>query len=133
MNLLSIYQITHSGSGKKVEFTPDLVIIYDSSNGSKIVVGEVNCYSRLYTFSHFTHKSDYVSLLTHANEQSSLWHERFGNMNFKYLDKLSKGGMVDALVHIEKIVTFYLRHYGQNWLYYRKIEEILNFFLHIAR
>jgi hypothetical protein len=27
MNLLSIYQNAHSGSGNKVEFTPDLVII----------------------------------------------------------------------------------------------------------
>jgi hypothetical protein len=70
MNLLSIYQITHSGSGKKVEFTLDSVIISDLSDGSKIVVGEVNHHSGLYTFSHFTHKSDYVSLLTHANEES---------------------------------------------------------------
>jgi hypothetical protein len=70
VNLLSIYQITHSGSGKKVEFTPDSVIISDLSDGSKIVVGEVNHHSRLYTFSHFTHKYDYISLLTHANEDS---------------------------------------------------------------
>ena len=26
-NLLSVYQISHSGSGKTVEFTPDLVFI----------------------------------------------------------------------------------------------------------
>lgn len=26
-NLLSIYQITHYGNGKKVEFTPDLVMV----------------------------------------------------------------------------------------------------------
>jgi hypothetical protein len=63
MNLLSIYQITHSGSRKKVEFTPDSVIIYDLLNGSKIFIGEVNHHSRLYTFSHFTHKSNYASLL----------------------------------------------------------------------
>jgi hypothetical protein len=33
-----------------------------------------------------------------------------------------------ALVHIGKISTFYLRRYGQNWPYCRKIEEILIFF-----
>jgi hypothetical protein len=91
MNLLSIYQITHSSSRKKVEFTSDSAIISDLSHGSKIVVGEVNHHSRLYTFSHFTHKSDYIYLLTHANEESKLWHERFGHLNFKYLYQLSKG------------------------------------------
>ena len=33
MNILSIYQITHLGSGKKVEFTPDSVIISNLSDG----------------------------------------------------------------------------------------------------
>jgi hypothetical protein len=103
VNILSIYQITHSGSGKKVEFTPELNYYFVLSDGSKIVVGEVNHHSRLYTFSHFTHKYDYVSLLTHANEESRLWHERFGNLNFKYLYHLSKGGMVDGLPHIQYI------------------------------
>jgi hypothetical protein len=101
VNLLSIYQITHSGSRNKAKFTPESVIISNLSDGSKIVVGEVNHHSRFYTLSHFTHKSDYVSLLTHANEESRLWHERFGRLNFKYLDQLSKGGMVDGLPHIQ--------------------------------
>jgi hypothetical protein len=90
VNILSIYQITHSGSRKKLEFTPDSVIIFDLSYGSKIVVGEVNHLSRLYTLSHFTHKYDYVSLLTHTNEKSKLCHKSFGHLNFKYLDHLSK-------------------------------------------
>jgi hypothetical protein len=42
MNLLSIYQISHSGTGKMVEFTLDFVTIYGMHNNSKIVVGEVN-------------------------------------------------------------------------------------------
>jgi hypothetical protein len=37
-----------------------------------------------------------------------------------------------SLVHIGKMSMLYLRHYGQNWTYCRKIEEILNFFLHIT-
>ena len=101
MNILSIYQITHLGSVKKVEFTPRLVIIYDLLDGSKIAIGEVNHHSRLYTFSHFTHKSNYVYIIKHANEETSLWHARFGNMNFKYLYHLSKGGMVDGLPDIQ--------------------------------
>jgi hypothetical protein len=72
MNLLSIYHFSHLGSGKKVDFTPNLVIISNLSDGSKIVVGEVNHHFKLYTFSHFTNKYDYVSLLTHDNEDSRL-------------------------------------------------------------
>jgi hypothetical protein len=72
MNLLSIYQITHLGPGKKVEITPDLVIISDLSDGSKVVVGEVNQHSNFYTYSHFTCKSYYVYIITHDNEESRL-------------------------------------------------------------
>jgi hypothetical protein len=90
VNVLFIYQITHSGSRKKLEFTPDSIIILDFSYGSKIFFGEVNHLSRLYTFSHFTHKYDYVSILKNTNENSKLCHESFGHLNFKYLDHLSK-------------------------------------------
>ena len=72
VNLLSICQITHSCLGKKMDFTPQSFIIFDLSDGSKIVVGEVNHHFKLYTFSHFTDKYDYVSLLTHDNEDSRL-------------------------------------------------------------
>jgi len=72
INILSIYQITNSSSREKVEFNPNSIIIFDLSNGSKIVVDEVNQYSRLYSFSHFTHKYDYMSLLTHSNEEYRL-------------------------------------------------------------
>jgi hypothetical protein len=38
MNLLFIYQITHSGIGKRVEFTPDSVIISDMVDGFRVAV-----------------------------------------------------------------------------------------------
>ena len=41
-NLLSIYQITHTGLGKQVEFTPDSVEIHELHNDSIIVVGRVD-------------------------------------------------------------------------------------------
>jgi hypothetical protein len=66
MNLLSIYQITHTGTGKRVEFTPGFMTIYDMHDNSKIVVGEVNHQSRLYTFSKFIAKYEPALLLTHA-------------------------------------------------------------------
>jgi hypothetical protein len=42
MNIVSIYQITHSGITKRVEFTPHYVTIYDMHDNFKIIVGEVN-------------------------------------------------------------------------------------------
>ena len=47
VNLLSIYQMTHTRTRRRVEFTPDLVMIYDMQDNSKIVVGKVNHQSHL--------------------------------------------------------------------------------------
>jgi hypothetical protein len=57
---------------------------------SKIVVGEVNHQSRLYTFSKFIAKFDYALLLTHTNDDIRLWHERFDHLNFRYIQQLNK-------------------------------------------
>jgi hypothetical protein len=94
MNLLFIYEITHSGIGKRVEFTHDFVTIYDMRDNSTIVVVEVNHQSCLYTFSKFIVKYDFVLLLMHVDDTSRLWHERFGHLNFKYIQQLYKQDMV---------------------------------------
>jgi hypothetical protein len=70
MNLLSIYHITHSGIGKRVDFTLDSVIISEMEDGSNITIGEVDHHSKLYTFSHFVTKFYYVTLIKHENEES---------------------------------------------------------------
>ena len=90
VNLLSVYQMTHTGSGRKVEFTPDSVSIYDMQTNLKIASGKVNDQSRLYTFSDFVPQSDSILLLTHANEESRIWHERFEHLNFRYMQQLRK-------------------------------------------
>ena len=82
VNLLSVYHITHSGTGKRVEFTPDAVNIFDIQSNSKVATGEVNHKSRLYTFSKFI-EPDSSLLLTHADDSSRLWHKRFGHLNFR--------------------------------------------------
>jgi hypothetical protein len=58
-NLLLIYHITHSGSGRKVEFTPDSAVIIDISTGPQLAHGITDHGSRLYFFSHFVPK--YIS------------------------------------------------------------------------
>jgi hypothetical protein len=98
-NLLSVYQMKNSSTRKKVIFTPNSMYIYDMQTNSRVATGEVNHQSRLYTFSKFI-EPDYALLLTHADERSRIWHERFRHLNFKYMQKLSKHILVDVLPNI---------------------------------
>jgi hypothetical protein len=91
------------GTEKKFIFTPDAMDIYDMKTNSRVSTGEVNHQSRIYTFSEFI-EPDFVLLLTHADESSRIWHKRFRNLNFKYMQYLSKQGLVDGLpkIHFSK-------------------------------
>ena len=71
INLLSMYQMINSGTGKRVIFTPDAVDIYDMQTNSKVSTGEVNHQSKLYTFFEFI-ELDSALLLTHADESSRI-------------------------------------------------------------
>jgi hypothetical protein len=73
VNLLSVYQMTNSDTGKRVIFTPDVVDIYDMQTNSKVAIGELNHQSTLYTFSEFI-EPDYALLLTHVDESNRIWH-----------------------------------------------------------
>jgi hypothetical protein len=87
------------GTEKRVVFTLDVVDIYDMKTNSKVATGEVNHQSRLYTFFEFIEPNSAL-LLTHADESSMIWHERFRHLNFRYMKQLRKQGMVDGLPHI---------------------------------
>jgi hypothetical protein len=92
--------MNNSGTGNKFMFTPNSVDIYDMQTNSRVSTREVNHQSRLYTFSEFI-EPDSSLLLTHANESSRIWHERFGHLNFIYIEKISKHILVDVLPDIE--------------------------------
>jgi hypothetical protein len=83
VNLLSIYQITHSGSRRKVEFTPDSAVITDISTGSQLAHGIADHGSHLYFFSHFVPKYIRNVFLSQYNDISKLWHEIFVHLNNK--------------------------------------------------
>eukprot|EP00253_Pinus_taeda_P017894 PITA_17894 len=87
VNLLLVYRITHSDTRKRVEFILDAVNIYDLHNNFKIATGEVNNEARLYTFSKFI-ESESSLLLTHADDSSRLWNERFGHLNYRNKSKV---------------------------------------------
>jgi hypothetical protein len=99
VNLLSVYQMTDSSTKKKVVFTPNSMDIYNMQSNSRVATGEVNHLSRLYTFSEFI-EPDSALLLTHANESSRIWHKRFGHLNFRYMQQLSKHILFDGLPYI---------------------------------
>jgi hypothetical protein len=103
VNILSVYQMKNSGTGSKVIFTLDAVDIYDMEINSRVAIDELNHHSRLYTFSEFI-EPDYALLLTHADESSRIWNERFGNLNFIYMQQFSKQILVDGLsdIHFSK-------------------------------
>ena len=81
--------LTHTGSPKKVIFSPDDVEITDILNGKFIEKGVVDHTSKVYMFSHFLPYSNPSTLLIHANEAMKLWHEIFDHINYKYLSNLS--------------------------------------------
>jgi hypothetical protein len=102
-NIPSMYQMKNFGTRKKFIFTPNAVDIYDMQTNSRVSTGEVNYQSRLYTFSQFI-EPNFALLLTHADENSRIWHERFGHLNFKYIQQLRKKILVDGLpdIHFSK-------------------------------
>jgi hypothetical protein len=102
-NLLSVYQMTNSSTRKRVIFTKNAMDIYNMQTNSKVSTSEVNHQSRLYTFFEFI-EPDYALLLTHADESSKIWNERFGHLNFRYMQQLSKHRLVDGLpdIHFSK-------------------------------
>ena len=84
-NLLSVYQMNHTRSPKKVIFSPDDVEITKVSNGKVIEKGIVDHTSKVYMFSHFLPYSNPSALLIHVNEASKIWHKIFGHLNYNYL------------------------------------------------
>jgi hypothetical protein len=100
-NLLLIYQITHSISGRKVDFTTDSAVITHISIGSQLAHGIADHGSRLYFFSHFVPKYINTIFLSQYNYIIRLLHEIFGHINYKYLHQLSKENMVEGLSAIK--------------------------------
>ena len=71
-NLLSVYQMNHTRSPKKVVFTPNDVEITEMSNGRVIAKGFVDHSSKVYNFSHFLPFSNPSSLLTYSSEARNI-------------------------------------------------------------
>jgi hypothetical protein len=99
INIISVYQMKNSDIGNKFILTQNALGIYDMQTNSRVATCEVNHQSRLYTFFEFIEPNSSL-LFTHADESSRIWHTRFRNLNFRYMQQLSKDILVDGLPNI---------------------------------
>ena len=97
--MFCMYRLWHQISlvPKRVYFIPNYVEIIELASGKLIAKGLANHHAKSYEFSHFVADVKPNALLTHGNEVSRLWHERFGHLNFKFLQQLQKNSMVEGL------------------------------------
>jgi hypothetical protein len=94
-NLLSVYQITHSGEGKIVEFSPHQVVIRDLKDPKHVLAtGIVDDITRLYKFDNFGSSSFPSVFVAHSDDLSNIWHEWFGHLNYLLLQQLCNQQMV---------------------------------------
>jgi hypothetical protein len=97
-NLLSIYQITHSGEGKTVVFSPHQVVIKDLKDPQHVLAtGIDDDITRLYKFDNFGSSSFPSFFVSHSDDLSKRWHERFGHLNYRSLQQLCNQQMVTGL------------------------------------
>ena len=75
---------------KRVSFIPNDVEIIELASRKLIAKGLANHHAKSYEFSHFVADAKPTAPLTHGNEVSRLWHEKFDDINFKYLQQLQK-------------------------------------------
>jgi hypothetical protein len=72
-NLLSVYQITHSGEGKTVEFSPHQVVIKDLKDLNHVLATRiVDDITRLYKFENFGSSSFSLCFIDHSDDMSGL-------------------------------------------------------------
>ena len=84
-NLLSVHQMIHIGSPKRVTFYSDSVEITKKSTGKLVAKGIANHSTKADEFSPFLPVSPPTTILYHASNTNKIWHERFVHINFKYL------------------------------------------------
>jgi transposase InsO family protein len=97
-NLLSVYQITHSGEGKTIEFSPHQVIIKDLKDPKHVLAtGIVDDITRLYNFNNFGSSTFSSVFVAHSDDLSKLWHEQFGHLNYRSLQQLFNQQVVTGL------------------------------------
>ena len=110
--------MTHTRVPKRVSFSLNDVEITEIASRKLVAKGLANYHAKAHEFSHFVADAKPTALLTHGNEVSRLWHERFSHINFKYLHQLQKNSMVEGLPVIKEtngICKGYIRYFNSKW------------------
>jgi hypothetical protein len=93
-----VYQITHLGEGKTIEFSPHQVVIKDLKDPkhvlATIIVDDI---TKLYKFDNFGSSSFPSVFVSHSDDLRKLWHEWFGHLNYRSLQQLCNQHMVIGL------------------------------------
>jgi len=97
-NLLSISQITREKEHLIVEFNASKCLIKDTSQRYKIVLQGIE-EDGMYMLD--ISKKLQQSLKIFVKNEGKLWHERYGHLNFTYLNLMHKLGMVIGLPNIQ--------------------------------
>ena len=87
----------HIGFPKRVSFIPNDFEITKLASSKLVAKGLANHHAKAYEFSHFVADAKPTALLTHGNEISRIWNDRFGHLNFKYFHQLQKNYVVESL------------------------------------
>jgi hypothetical protein len=75
-NLLSVYQITHSGECKTIDFSPHQVVIKDLKDPKHVLAtGISDDITKLYNFDNFGSLAFSSVFVAHRDDLSKLWHE----------------------------------------------------------
>jgi hypothetical protein len=100
-NLLSIYQISHSGEGKTIKFSSHQVVIKDLKDHKHVLATEIaNDITRLYKFDNFRSSSFSSIFVSHSDDLRKLWHEQFVHLNYHSLQQLCNQQMVIVIPHV---------------------------------
>jgi hypothetical protein len=100
-NLLLVYQITHSGEGKTVEFSPHQVVIKNLKDLKNVLATRiVDNITRLYKFDNFGSLSFSSVFVAHSDDLRKILHEGFSHLNYSSLQKLFNQQMMIGIPSI---------------------------------
>jgi hypothetical protein len=97
-NLLLVYQITHLGEGKTIEFAPHQVVIKDMKYLKHVLTTRiVDDIIRLCKFDKFQSSYSPSVFFSHRSDLSKKFHEWFGHLNYLSFQQLCNQLMVTSL------------------------------------
>jgi hypothetical protein len=97
-NLLLVYQITHLGEGKTIEFSPHQVVINNLKDPKHVLATRiVDIITRLYKFDIFGSSYFPSVFIAYSDDLRKLLHEQFFHLNYHSLQQPCNQNMVTGI------------------------------------